>query len=624
VAQGGNCGLPTNIYCGNGGDGLGGAINANNGSLSILDCDFVGNQARGGAGTSYDDILSGGNAGNGFGGAIYCATGAVQMINCQFETNQTIGADAGFGDSGGAYGGAICELGGTVTNINGSFVGNQALASLTYYPNTTGKPGQGGACFNSGGSLVVSGTSFTSNAVAGGHGGVGGSLSAPGQGGAVFSTGSLQVSNCNFGYNQAVGGDWGIVSGSDGNGGAIFCAGPSSINQSWFFGNVVLGGIGLGAYFVPSGTGRGGAIYNSNAVSATGCTFSTNEAVGTAALTGVMPTSGYGGAIYNNGSCYMTNSTMAGNLVAGGNGGSGWSGGNAYGGGVYNSSGTIISVNDTFALNAAVGGTGGGIGYGGAICNPNGTVNLYNTIVANSTSGSNCWGTVFDLGYNLSSDASAGFSATGSLNNTDPQLGPLGGYGGPTPTVPLLAGSPAIDGGNTAAAPATDQRGHARPYGAAADIGAFESSPPFFIGGQVSGHTLRDEVTIVIGSSNLTTTNLGTYGISAFAAGSYTVTPTSPNYLFIPANCPLTVGPDQLGINFEAYHWNALSLEAVTNGVMYCVIADTNGQTCRVLTSADLIHWLPMLTNTVGPSNYFEAFLPITGEPMRYYRTAIP
>jgi hypothetical protein len=230
-----------------------------------------------------------------------------------------------------------------------------------------------------------------------------------------------------------------------------------------------------------------------------------------------------------------------------------------------------------------------------------------------------------DLGHNLSSDASAGFSATGSLNNTDPILGPLGNYGGSTLTVPLLAGSPAIDGGNTATAPATDQRGHARPYGAAADIGAFESSPPYFIGGQVSGHTLRDEVTIVIGPSNLVTTNGGTYGAPAIAPGSYSVTPTSPNYLFIPASRPITVGPDQFGINFKAYHWNALSLEAITNGSMYCTIADTNGLVVRVLTSTDLTGpWLPVSTNTVGPSNYFETYLPITGEPKRYYRTAIP
>lgn len=342
---------------------------------------------------------------------------------------------------------------------------------------------------------------------------------------------------------------------------------------------------------------------------------------------------GRGGAICSLGTLAATNCTFAANTAAGGRAGNGYytcvSGGPGAGGGLFITNATATLVNLTFASNNAVGGAGdecgpAGSSSGGAICNSNGTVNLYNTILAYSTSGSNCWGTVFDLGYNLSSDASAGFYASGSLNNTDPILGPLGNYGGPTLTVPLLTGSPAIDGGNTATAPATDQRGHARPYGAAADIGAFESSPPYFIGGQVSGHTLWDEVTIVIGSSNLVTTNLGSYGVSAFAAGSYTVTPTSPDYLFIPATRPLTVGPDQLGVNFKAYHWNALSLEAVTNGALYCIIADTNGLTCRVLTSTNLVQWLPVSTNTVGPSNYFETFLPKINEPMRCYRTAIP
>jgi hypothetical protein len=368
-------------------------------------------------------------------------------------------------------------------------------------------------------------------------------------------------------------------------------------------------------------------------------TFVSNNAVGGLGDGAYFGGGGGGGAICNEGTLVATNCTLAANFATGGSGGLpslGASGGYGIGGGLFNTNGTATLVNLTFASDNAIGGAGclgypgkppglPGIAVGGAICNSNGTVTLYNTIVAYSTSGSNCWGTVLDSGYNLNSDTSAGFYAPGSLNNTDPKLGPLGYYGGLTPTFPLLAGSPAIDGGNTATAPATDQRGHARPYGAAADIGAFESSPPYFIGGQVSGNTLRDEVAIVIGPFNLETTNAGTYGASAIGAGSYAVTPTSPNYLFIPASLPVTVGPDQFGINFKAYHWNALSLESVTNGSMYCIIADTNGLTCRVLTSTNLTgQWLPVSTNSVGPSNYFETFLPITGEPTRFYRTAIP
>jgi len=47
--------------------------------------------------------------------------------------------------------------------------------------------------------------------------------------------------------------------------------------------------------------------------------------------------------------------------------------------------------------------------------------------------------------------------------------------GGPTETMALPPGSPAIDGGSTAGAPATDQRG--APRGDAVDIGAYERQP---------------------------------------------------------------------------------------------------------------------------------------------------
>ncbi len=62
---------------------------------------------------------------------------------------------------------------------------------------------------------------------------------------------------------------------------------------------------------------------------------------------------------------------------------------------------------------------------------------------------------------------------------TDPHLGPLGDYGGFTPTIPLMMGSSAIDAlptgtngcGTTIT---TDQRGVERPQSSDCDIGAFE------------------------------------------------------------------------------------------------------------------------------------------------------
>ena len=65
-------------------------------------------------------------------------------------------------------------------------------------------------------------------------------------------------------------------------------------------------------------------------------------------------------------------------------------------------------------------------------------------------------------------------SPTGNDSFPDPKLGPLANNGGPSLTMALLPGSPAIDARDTSLAPDTDQRGFPRPAGLAADIGAFE------------------------------------------------------------------------------------------------------------------------------------------------------
>jgi fibronectin-binding autotransporter adhesin len=630
--------------------GTGGAVLNNGGTVALSSCTVVSNLAVGGAGYANCIYPTNSNGGAGLGGAIYNLAGNVFVTNCSFSANVTSGGtgghNMGYGGAGGAAcGSAIYSSGGSITVQNSTFLSHTAQG---------GMPGQGSAVYyGSGGSawggVIYSTTAtvnfnnsiFTNNSATGVGGGYAGS-GGWGYGGAISAQGgTVNCAGCIFATNTAAGGGAFKTYAGSASGGAICSYASLSVSQSSFFGNHASGN--SGGWGV--GEGDGGAIYNGNSLSLSGNIFAQNTVLGGNGMSllagGNTPGGiGRGGAVCSQGTLTATNCTFTANSAKGGTPGNGISsapgtGGDGRGGGLFNS-GTATLVNLTFATNNAIGGAGGrditgayppgpdGLSLGGAICNSNGTVNLYNTIVASSTSGSNCFGALADLGYNLSSDASAGFYAPGSLNNTDPLLGPLGNYGGPTLTLPLLAGSPAIDGGNTATAPATDQRGHARPYGAAADIGAFESSPPYFIGGQVSGHTFRDEVTMVIGSSNLVTTNLGSYGVSAFAAGAYTVTPASPNYLFIPANRPLTVGPDQFGVNFNTYHWNAVSLEAVTNGMMYCIVADTNGQPCRVLTSTDLVQWLPASTNTAGSSNYFEAFLPITGEPVRYYRTAIP
>lgn len=88
----------------------------------------------------------------------------------------------------------------------------------------------------------------------------------------------------------------------------------------------------------------------------------------------------------------------------------------------------------------------------------------------------------FSGGYNLIGDNSGSVGFTDGVNNDrvgdsesplDPMIGPLGNYGGTTPTHNLLPGSPAIDTANDSP-PSIDQRGIDRPQGDGADIGAFE------------------------------------------------------------------------------------------------------------------------------------------------------
>jgi hypothetical protein len=132
-----------------------------------------------------------------------------------------------------------------------------------------------------------------------------------------------------------------------------------------------------------------------------------------------------------------------------------------------------------------VAGAQGTNGVTGSIAGENlkvaaGSVLLLNTILADSPSGQNCSGAVSDGGHNLSSDASCNFTNASSLNSISPRLGPLADNGGPTLTMALLAGSPALDAGDDLACPPADQRGIPRPQGSHCDIGALEVAQNYF------------------------------------------------------------------------------------------------------------------------------------------------
>src|SRR5262249_22109771 len=147
---------------------------------------------------------------------------------------------------------------------------------------------------------------------------------------------------------------------------------------------------------------------------------------------------------------------------------------NNAGGGIYNG-GTLTLNNTTVSSNLSY-------GAGGGIYNV-GTLHARNTIIAGNTppTAPHLSGNLGSLGPNPIGDDSggSGFHPT-DLRNLNPLLGPLQNNGGPTLTMALLPGSPAIDAGDNTDAPPFDQRGPGFPriVGGTIDIGAFEVQSP--------------------------------------------------------------------------------------------------------------------------------------------------
>ena len=163
-----------------------------------------------------------------------------------------------------------------------------------------------------------------------------------------------------------------------------------------------------------------------------------------------------GSAIDNGGVLTLTNVTVSGNE-------------SIQGGGAVSSLGEATLTNVSIVANVNAGNLPGGL---------LGNFALNNTLLAANTGSGNCAGAVSSFGHNLSSDGTCGFTSTGDFQNTEPQLTGLQHNGGPTLIHGLYPNSPAIDAGDPNSCPATDQRGVARPQGAACDIGAYEYVTP--------------------------------------------------------------------------------------------------------------------------------------------------
>jgi hypothetical protein len=206
---------------------------------------------------------------------------------------------------------------------------------------------------------------------------------------------------------------------------------------------------------------EGAGIWNAGTLTLTACTVDNNSATN------------YGGGIFNYslGSLMMTNCTVASNSAA-------------QDSGVY-TAGTGAARDCTIAFNSASVSKAG-------ITSDGGSFSLGGSLIASNTAPSapDVYGPFVSAGYNLvgNTNGGTGFGAPHDQLNLAALIGPLGDYGGPTPTIALRVGSPAIDQGQDFGQ-ATDQRGFARTLDdpsvanadGATDIGAFEVDPNFRI-----------------------------------------------------------------------------------------------------------------------------------------------
>jgi len=358
----------------------------------------------------------------------------------------------------GVYGGAI------VVNTGGDLNITDSILSGNLADNGSGS-GRGGAIYMyDGATAVISNSTVTGNK----------SLDS---GGGIHNEGSLTLTNTIIQYNDLPTYGGGIYN----NGTLEVSGGTISDNESKYGGGISNSGTANISECTISGndtSSYGGGIDNKATVTLTDSTLSGNTASSggginnfiddsvtliNCTLTGNEALTGDGGGIYNfrSENLYITNSTISGNIAA------------DQGGGIYNydcPDSTVHLLNVTLSNNSATT-SGGGI-YNDCL------LDYVNTIIANSTGG-DCHTTSpngIDSGSTKNlvevDDGSCSPDYTG-----DPMLGALADNSGKTHTHALLQGSNAIDNGDLAACPATDQRGVSRPQGDGCDIGAYEYEP---------------------------------------------------------------------------------------------------------------------------------------------------
>jgi predicted outer membrane repeat protein len=360
------------------------------------------------------------------------------------------------------------------------------------------------------GTVTVTGSTFIDNVVdATGSAGYGGAIAAFG--------GNLNVDDSTFDGNSAY------------HGGAIYITSGFDVvvTDSTFIDNT--SNVGAGAIYVDSGGGD---------LDVSGSAFINNS------------TGQYGGAIrIDNGTLDLINNTFDSNDAD-------------YGGALITIGGTNTVYNNTFTNNTAT--TAGGGYYV-----DNNSTSWANNIFEGNTAptGPNCTedaaGDSDSAGFNLIAVAT-GCPTTGSdITGSSANLGALATNGGTTLNRLPGGGSPVINAASATFAPATDQRGIARPIGIADDIGSIE------VGGDLTAPVIA-EVTPVPTPTNDTTPN-------------YTFSTDEDGTITYGGDCSSATTAATVGNNTVTF--NTLSAGAHTNCTITVTDAATNASTPLSVTS---------------------------------------
>ncbi len=352
------------------------------------------------------------------------AAGVGGAISATNDVSDVAVADSQFSlNTAGTYGGAL-YISNNLAITNSSFNANSSKS--------------GGAVAGFGSSLTISGSSFTQNTAT------------------QFSAGAVYGNNSNST----------VISGSTfvGNTGASAGA-ISVINRT----NAVVTGTRVSQNTATGSFGIGGMLVGGGrSVVVDSSTFDGNRALG----------GPVGGLTLNSAANRLQNSTVTGNSAAT------LAGGIQIYQGIDPGTGAI----DSSTISGNTAGTAGGGVYAARRVAAYPALAVRNTILAGNTAPTGAEilsagpaPTPTDVANSLVQGSTGGAGITESgpvITGQDPGLSALADNGGLTPTQALALTSPAVNAGATALT--TDQRGEARPFGGAPDIGAYElqQAPP--------------------------------------------------------------------------------------------------------------------------------------------------